>query len=48
MDLSAVLTLTMKFENGIPFSRENAHSIREAVAMMLLADKTFTAVMTAD
>ena len=38
----------MKLENGTPFSRENAQSMRDAVAMTLLTEKMLTAVMTVD
>ena len=39
-------TLTRKPENGRPFSRENAHSVRDAVARRLLTEKIFTTEIT--
>lgn len=40
------VTFTMNCEYGSPFSREKAHKVRDAVAMTLLMEKTFTAVIT--
>lgn len=42
----AMLTLTRNLEYGRPFSREKAHRVRDAVAITLLTETVFIAVIT--